>query len=147
MNKLLWIIMALLCGAILPIQAGLNSKLGKAAGSTIHASLFSFIVGGVALALYIVFTRQTFSLSGLKEAPLHAWTGGLMGAFYVTVIILSFQNLGPALTFGLVLIGQLFVSAVLEQFNLLVAEPHPINIWRVAGFALVIIGAIIIRKF
>jgi transporter family-2 protein len=147
MNKTLWIVMALLCGAILPIQAGLNSKLGKAAGSTVHASLLSFIVGGVALLAYILITKQTFSMSGLKEAPWHSWLGGLMGAFYVTVIILSFQQLGPALTFGLVLIGQLFISAVLEQFNLLVTAPHPINVWRVAGFALVIIGAIIIRKF
>jgi len=32
MNKILWIIMAFAAGAFLPIQAGLNAKLGKAAG-------------------------------------------------------------------------------------------------------------------
>jgi transporter family-2 protein len=58
-----------------------------------------------------------------------------------------FQQLGPALAFGLMLTGQMFVSAVLEQFNILVNEPHPITIWRIAGFAMVIIGVLIIRKF
>ena len=147
MSRYTWILMALLCGAILPIQAGLNAKLSKAAGSTIYASMFSFIIGGIAIALYIIMTKQNFSMAGLKTAPVHAWLGGLLGAFYVTTIILVFQQLGPALAFGLMLTGQMFISAVLEQFNILVSEPHPINIWRVAGFAMVIIGVLIIRKF
>jgi transporter family-2 protein len=147
MNKIFWIIMASLSGAFLPIQAGLNAKLGKAGGSPVYASMISFLVGTGALVFYIVLTNQPISWSGLKEAPLHAWVGGLLGAFYVTVIILSFPQLGPGLTFGLVIAGQMIISVLLEHFNILVSNPHPINLPRLIGVALVVAGVIIIRKF
>lgn len=147
MNKILWIILAFLSGCFLPIQAGLNAKLGKAGASPVYASLISFIIGVAALALYVILTRETFSWAGLKTAPVYAWVGGVPGAFYVTVIILSFPKLGPGLTFGLVVAGQMFISIFLEHFNILVAKPHPITYMRIIGVLLVIVGVIIIRKF
>ncbi|NMH27926.1 DMT family transporter [Flavobacterium silvaticum] len=147
MNKLIWIFLALLSGAFLPIQAGLNSKLGKAAENPVYASMFSFIVGAVSLILYILVTRQQVSWAGIREAPSYAWIGGLLGAFYVTVIILAFPRLGPGLTFGLVVAGQMIVSMLLEHFNILVAQQNPINFMKVIGVALVIAGVVIIRKF
>ena len=146
MNKILWIIMAFAAGAFLPIQAGLNAKLGKAAGSPIHASMISFIIGSLALVLYILLTKQTVSWVGIKSAPVYVWIGGLIGAFYVTVIILSFPRLGPGLTFGLVVAGQLIISALLEHFNILVSQPNPINVFKVVGVLLIIAGVIIIKN-
>lgn len=147
MSKLTWIILAFLAGTFLPLQGGLNTKLGKSAESPIHASMISFMIGAASLALYILFTKQTFSWSGLKTAPAYTWIGGVLGAFYVTVIILAFPKLGPGLTFGLVVAGQMVISALLEHFNILVSQPHPINYFRVIGILLVITGVIIIRKF
>jgi len=45
MNKLIWTILALLAGAFLPIQAALNSKLGRAINSPVYPSAISFVVG------------------------------------------------------------------------------------------------------
>jgi hypothetical protein len=39
------------------------------------------------------------------------------------------------------------VAVFLEHFNILVAEPHPISLLRVAGIALVIAGVSMIRIF
>lgn len=61
--------MVLIAGAFLPIQAGLNSRLGKAGESPVHASTISFVVGAVALILYLAVTKQTVSWSGIKAAP------------------------------------------------------------------------------
>src|SRR5690349_14156311 len=125
MNKTIWILLTFLAGAFLPIQGGLNARLGKAAENPVYASLFSFIVGAAGLVLYILLTRQTISWTGLKEAPATVWTGGLLGAFYVTVIILAFPKLGPGLTFGLIVAGQMIISVLLEHFNILVAQQNP----------------------
>lgn len=119
--------MVLIAGAFLPIQAGLNSRLGKAGESPVHASTISFVVGAVALILYLVVTKQTVSWSGIKAAPTYLWIGGILGAFYVTVIILAFPKLGPGLTFGLVVAGQMIFSVLLEHFNVLVAQQQPIK--------------------
>ena len=145
--KYIWIIMALLSGAFLPIQGGINSRLGKEIASPVYASLISFLVGAAVLFIYTIVTREQIQLSGLKSAPAYLWSGGLLGAFYVTVIILAFPKIGPALTFGLVVAGQMIISILLDHFNILVAQPHPINIWKLLGVLMVIAGVIIIRKF
>ena len=139
--------MAFISGAFLPIQAGLNTKLGKAGESPVHASTISFVVGTVALLLYILFTQQSVSWEGIKSAPGYVWIGGVLGAFYVTVIILAFPQLGPGLTLGLVVAGQLIISALLEHFNVLVAQQQSISLMRVLGIVLVVVGVVIVRKF
>jgi len=143
----MWIIIALIAGAFLPIQGGLNSRMGKFVENPVYASLISFLTGSVTLVLYCLLTRQPVSVSGLKAAPAYLWLGGVLGAFYVTVIVMAFPRLGPALTFGLVVAGQMIMSVLMDQFNLLVVQQQPINLMKVLGVALIICGVIIIRKF
>jgi transporter family-2 protein len=145
--KITWIILALLSGAFLPIQGGLNSRLGKTIESPVHASLISFVVGAITIALYCFTTRQHVLWTGLKTAPAYLWLGGILGAFYVTAITLAFSRIGPALTFGLVVAGQMIMSVLLDHFNVLVVQPQAVNIWKILGIALIISGVVIIRKF
>ena len=147
MKIIFWIFLALASGALLPIQAGLNTRMGKAAGNAVYASLISFIVGGIALIFYIVLTRQEGTFAGIGSAPLIDWAGGILGAFYVTVIILAFPRIGPAMTFGLVVAGQMIMSVVLDHTNILVAQQHSFNLYRLLGIALIIGGVVILRKF
>ncbi|MDU0220409.1 DMT family transporter, partial [Escherichia coli] len=83
---------------------------------------------------------------GLREAPAYVWLGGLLGAFYVTAIVLAFLQIGPALTFGLVVAGQMLIALLLDHFSILVANPHPVNIWRVLGVLMIVGGVVLIRK-
>ncbi len=147
MSKIYWILLTLLTGAILPIQAGLNSRLGKAAESPVYASLISFLIGSLAILLYITLTKQTLSWEGLKTAPATAWLGGILGAFYVTFIIFAFRELGPGLTFGLVVAGQMLISILLEHYNVLVIQAQQITFPRIIGVIMIIVGVIIIRKY
>jgi transporter family-2 protein len=147
MGKETWIIVALLSGAFLPIQAGLNTRLGKSLENPVYASLISFIVGALSVGAYILISRQQVSWAGLKAAPWYVYVGGVLGAFYVTAIVLAFPRIGPALTFGLVIAGQMAISVLLDHFNILVAQQHPINLWRGLGVALIITGVMLIRRF
>jgi transporter family-2 protein len=97
--------------------------------------------------LYILITKQTVSWAGIATAPGYVWIAGLLGAFYVIVIILSFPRLGPGLTFGLVVAGQMVISALLEQFDILVSSPHPLNLLRLSGIAMIVAGVIIMKRF
>ena len=147
MKDILWILLTLAAGSLLPIQAGLNTRLGKVTGNAVYASLISFIVGGIALVIYIIVTRQQGNFAGAKAAPVIDWTGGLIGALYVTVTILAFPRIGPALMFGLVVAGQMIMSVVLDHTNTLVAEQHSFNFYRLLGIALIIGGVVILRRF
>lgn len=147
MKNIYWILMAFVAGAFLPVQAGLNARLGKTAENPVYAAFISFVVGSLALLIYIVVTRQPGNWSALRSASLIDWTGGILGAFYVTVIILAFPRIGPALTFGLVVAGQMAISLFLDHANILVAHQHSFNLYRFLGILLVIGGVILIRKF
>lgn len=147
MDKFIWIILVALAGSLLPIQAGLNAKMGKEIASPVWASLISFVVGAIALLIYVTVTKNTFQFSGIKNVPAYTWTAGALGAFYVTVVVLAFPKLGPALTFGLIVAGQLLISLFLDHFNILVHQQHGINIYRIIGMLMIIGGVVLIRKF
>ncbi|HTL10453.1 MAG TPA: DMT family transporter [Chitinophagaceae bacterium] len=146
--KLAWLIIVFVCGALLPIQAGLNTRLGKSIGSPVYASLFSFLVGAAAVAIYLLFTKETVTWAGAKSAGLSSWLGGgLTGAIFITATMMAVPRIGMALTFSLVVAGQMIVAVALDHFKVLVAEQHSFNIWRLAGIVIIICGVILVRKF
>ncbi|MBD1262164.1 DMT family transporter [Maribacter polysiphoniae] len=147
MEKYIWILLAFFAGSFLPIQSAMNNKLAKTGGSPVHASMISFAIGLLALVLYILLTSQNVSWRGIKDAPTYAWIGGILGAFYVTIIVLAFPKIGPGLTFGLVVTGQLLISMLMEHFYIMGAQQIPISIGRIVGMILIIGGVIIMKKF
>ena len=64
MGRIIWIVVAFLAGAFLPLQGGFNALLGKEAKSPMYASMFSFIIGTILIALYVFTTRQMFPGKG-----------------------------------------------------------------------------------
>jgi transporter family-2 protein len=146
--KLIWLAIVFFSGALLPFQAGLNAKLGKSIDSAIYASLTSFIVGALAVGLYLPFTKETISWTGLKSASIYSWLGGgIIGAFFITTSMLALPRLGMGLTFGLIVAGQVIIAVILDQLGVLVVEQHSINIWRILGIVLIIAGVAIVRAF
>jgi bacterial/archaeal transporter family-2 protein len=146
--KLTWLIIVFICGALLPLQTGLNAKLAKSIDSPIYASMFSFIVGAITIAIYLQFTKETITWTGLKSASIYSWIGGgLTGAIFITGTTLALPRIGMALTFGLVVAGQVVIAVLLDHFKILVAEQHPFNLWRFLGIILILFGVLIVRKF
>ena len=81
-NSYLYILIALLAGAMMPTQAATNNKMAVVVESPILAALLSFLVGTIALFAYALLTGESISNLGLaKNAPPIAWVGGLLGAF------------------------------------------------------------------
>jgi transporter family-2 protein len=147
MDKMMWALLAVIAGAFLPLQAGMNGRLAKTGGSPVHASMISFAVGVLALVIYILLTAQAVSWKGLKAAPPYAWAGGALGAFYVTVIVLAFPKIGPGLTFGLVVAGQLLLSMLMEHFQIMGAQHQPVSLGRIAGMLLIVAGVTVMKRF
>jgi transporter family-2 protein len=147
MDKIFWIVMVVIAGAFLPMQGSMNSKLAKAGENPVYASMISFTIGVLALVAYILLTSQNVSWKGLKDAPSYSWLGGVLGAFYVTVIVFAFPKIGPGLTFGLVVAGQLITSMVMEHFQIMGTPHQPISLGRIVGVLLIIIGVVAVKKF
>ncbi|MET0634512.1 MAG: DMT family transporter [Chitinophagaceae bacterium] len=146
--KGIWLIIVFICGVLLPFQTGLNAKLGKSIESPGYASLLSFIVGALTVAIYLQFTRESLSWAGLKTASLYSIIGGgIIGAFFITASMLALPRIGMGLTFGIIIAGQMVTAVLLDQFNIMVSQQHSINAWRIIGVLLIISGVVIIKRF
>ena len=63
------IIMAVIGGVLLAVQAPTNAILGKASGSPIVAAFISFLIGTIALGVAVLGTQGRLSAPGLKQVP------------------------------------------------------------------------------
>lgn len=145
--KIFYIILSILAGCVLPFQGTINGRLGKSIDSPVYASFISFAVGTVALLAFSLATQPPFRPGTLRTPHPFEWTGGLLGAFYVLVVILMLPRLGAALTFSLIVAGQIVVSVWLDHIGFLGAQPHPINLVKALGVFFIIAGVILVRKF
>ena len=143
-----FIFLALLAGAVLPTQTALNNKLAVTVGDPILAAFISFVVGTLALFAYSLATGVSFgNIASAKNAPPSAWLGGVLGAFFVASTIILLPRLGVAMTFGLVVAGQMLVTLLYDHFGFLGLDVKEITLGRVGGVILVILGVVLIRKF
>jgi transporter family-2 protein len=138
----------LFIGAILPVQAVLNTKLGKQTGGPLISSLLSFLVGLICLVIINLFANYTalLHMKLLSVSPWYVWMGGLLGAIYVTCVIFVNQQQGVALTFALVVAGQIFISLVIDHFGLFGSVIRPVSIPKIIGALLIIAGLVLIKK-
>ncbi|MEF2229800.1 MAG: DMT family transporter [Pseudodesulfovibrio sp.] len=145
--KWIYVILALVAGAAMPLQAGINLRLRYSLGDPVFAALVSFAVGALALAAYSFATRPVPTLAMASGAPWWAWTGGMLGAFFVTVTIVLAANLGAATSMAWLLAGQFAAALVLDHFGLVSYAVHGVSWQRVAGVALVVVGALLVNKY
>lgn len=135
--------LALLAGALLPLQALINARLGHATTGGLFASACSFAVGTIGLALALLLTRQALpSLDTVARLPPWIWLGGLFGAAFVVVATLAIPRIGASSLVALVVLGQMAASLALDHFGIL-QQPKPIDLLRVIG-ALLIIGGVLL---
>lgn len=144
---MIWfILLAVLTGAALPVQAGVNSELRSALGHPVLAATVSFFVGTVALAAYTVAARLAIPAGTLSRTLWWHWTGGLIGAFFVACAIVLAPRLGAATLVAAVVAGQMVASLVLDHYGLVGYPRHPMDLWRLAGGLLVIAGVFLIQR-
>lgn len=146
--QILYLLVAITAGALLPLQAGLNIQLGKAVHQPIFAAFASFVVGSIGLLIYLLIIKFDFStISQASTVSPVVWVSGFLGAFYVASVIILAPKLGVALTFSLVVAGQMIISLILDHFGLMHLPVKQINWQRVAGVVFLIAGVLLIRRF
>jgi transporter family-2 protein len=140
-------LLAVAIGMLLPLQFAVNSQLARFLGSPIAANVFSFGVGFLfLLALSGLLVRDLPPLSGLRQLPIYILVGGgILGSIFLTTNIFLTPLLGTAATLCLVMAGQLIGALLIDQFGILGLAVREISIGRLAGAAMVVAGAVMVR--
>ena len=147
-NVYFYLLLALVAGAMMPTQAAINNKLAGYVASPISAAFISFLIGTVGLFVYMLATGVPISnLTNIKDAPPIAWLGGLLGAFFVTCTVILAPRIGVAMTFSLIVAGQMLITLVLDHFGFLGLPVKEISLARVGGILLIVAGVALIRRY
>lgn len=143
-----WIalLLALVGGAGLSVQAGVNAQFGQKVGAPVWGTLFSITITGIALAIAALILRpQIPNVAALRGAPILLFTGGLYGALILLVGATFAPKLGAAFYSSTVIAGQLVAALLLDQFGVLGFAQHDISPGRLVGVVLLVAGVIFIR--
>jgi transporter family-2 protein len=133
-------------GGLVALQAPINSHLGRAIG-TWQAAFVSFAIGTVALALVAALATGGLSpIARVRDVSLVYLTGGLLGAVYVTCILVTVRTLGAGGVVAATIAAQLAVSVVVDQFGLLGVDKQQITVGRVAGVVLLGLGTYLVVR-
>lgn len=140
-------VVALLIGAGLSVQVGLNSQVRHYLGDPALAALGNFLIGTVAILIYLLLMRASWPSTGaLRAVPPVNWLGGLFGAAYVAASALLAPRLGSAPLLALLIGGQLLMSLILDHFGWIGFAAHGMNLWRVVGAVLLVAGVVLIVR-
>ncbi len=107
-------LLAVLAGVMLPLQAAINARLGRVVSSPVWAAAISGVVLTVALVVVApALTRAGPRTAGLGNLPWWAWTGGLCGAVLLSATTAVAPRIGAASMMALVIAGQVACSLAL----------------------------------
>ena len=145
---MIWLLFAavFLSGALIAMQAGVNSQLVRFVGHPLLAATVSFIVGTLALALCSFGVGTWPRPASLIEAPWWVWTGGLLGAVFVVTTAALAPTLGAATLLSIAVAGQMTFALLLDHYGLVGFAVRPLSVWRVLGAAFVVTGVVLIRR-
>jgi transporter family-2 protein len=144
-----WIyyLLVFMAGIGVTMQAGVNSLLRTAVASPLTASFISFLTGTILLGIAVLFTQKAIpAISDLSQIEWYKYSGGLLGAFFVTVVVVSSQKMGSANLFALMITGQLITALVFDHFALLGFKESLISPPKIIGIILLVGGAYLINK-
>ena len=141
------VVLCLLSGAFQAMQAPSNGMLARPLGSAVNAAWVSFAVGLVALSVLALVLRARPDLSAAARLPPYAWLGGLYGAVFIASTAFAAPRIGVASVITLLVLGQLAASVTIDHFGAFGVAVRPISLVRIGGLALVLAGAVLVRRF
>jgi len=146
-----WIALALLAGAVLPVQGAVNALLKHdLGGATFAVGAVSFVVAAITMAVTQIGVAAVPgaakpSIDGLSSMPWWGWLGGFAGATYVTTVFTAIPVIGAATTVGLTVAGQQVASVFVDRYGWFRLPQRPVSTMRLIGVALLLASVGVIR--
>jgi bacterial/archaeal transporter family-2 protein len=140
--KLLSILLVILAGMGLSVEAGILGPLGEQVGHY-WASLSLFGIEAALTFLLVLFWGPR-NPAPFLSAPGWQLTGGVWGPAYVIILTIATPIIGITLLMTGVLAGQVAKSLLIDHYGWFGAERRPVNRRRVIALACVAASLVLI---
>ena len=139
-----YILINLLGGAIVPLQLAIVNAFRESTQASQIQSTFYLYLGGALASLVL-----SYMMSGgikppiIENATWWMWLPGFLGSFYILFMFIAAPKIGAGNTLLWVFLGQMYFALILSQTGLFGLEVKTIDIYKIAGLALVTLGGML----
>jgi transporter family-2 protein len=128
-------------GALIPVMAVLNGRLGRSLGESLHAPVILFCIGLLfSTAIALLMTGSLPRPGALAEVRPVDLLGGLIVAFYVISATLVAPRFGVGNFILFAMMAQIAVSALIDHQGWFGVMQRPVDAWRLIGLTLMVVG-------
>jgi bacterial/archaeal transporter family-2 protein len=146
MQYVLLIVVGLIAGSVVSLQNIINSTLGRYVG-TLGAVLVVAIIGALLVIAAALIVPGQVTLGGLPgPGRWYLYLGGLMGVLIVAIPVFLVPRIGATATITAIVVGQLTMALIADQFGLLGTPRIEISLSRLAGVLLLAAGAFLVVR-
>ena len=144
MSNLVLIILMAVGGVAVALQPSINARLAEKTGY-LQAATISFAVGTLVLLLVSLSTNQG-SFRRATESEWWQLSGGVFGAFFVTMTIIGVPRIGTTAVLALTIVSQLAAGLLMDHYGLLGMRGIPFDFKRLLGVLLLLAGVTLICR-
>ncbi len=148
--RYLLMLMMVVIGMTLPIQAGMNARLREVLDSSFLAAIVNFLVGLAVLGIFWLISlgagwMTVPSLSRISQAPWWALMGGIFGASVVFGSLFAVKPLGAAVLIACLVLGQMLASVLADHHGWVGYSIRTVSWERILGIVLLVAGVILLQ--
>ena len=139
MNTLtLLIIIAAISEIPMTLQAQFTGLMDKHIG-TLESMFITYGSGGLLIGLAMLLNRGG-NLAAWQGVPWYALFAGVLGLVIVGTLGYSTARLGLVTALTIIVASQFITGAFLDHFRVLGADLRPLNLTRISGIGLLLLG-------
>lgn len=140
------VVLVVLAGACISLQAPINAALGRAVHSPLVAAAISFGVGFALLTLFSLAMGEGRSYASALRQDWRLWLGGVLGAFYVWTIIWTLPRMGVLTAICALALGQMLAAIVLDRLGAFGMPVREVSVPRLLA-AVMVGGGLVLSRF
>ena len=143
---MIFLIITLAMGLLIPIQTAANSRLRMVVGQAYVSTLISFSVStlGLLVVAFAIGAPVLPTAQMLSTAPWWSWFGGIIALLTITCAIYLFKELGQLQATVIPMFSQLLFSLAIDHFGWFGAIVIPLDGKRLMGAGLLIVGVVLV---
>jgi transporter family-2 protein len=131
-------------GIAVALQGQLMGLIDQSLGT--RASVFITYASGGLVVTLLAFLSGGWNLKGWQNVPWYAFGTGLLGLFIVGTISYTVPRLGLTAALTIAVASQFILAALVDHFGLLGAAVRPLDLYRILGIGILILGVWLIVR-
>lgn len=125
-------------------MASLNGGLGARLQNPALAAAILLFVGMILSLAYLLVTKGIPETLYYPSTPIYYYFGGFFVLFYILTITWVAPRFGISNAIAFVLLGQLIAMSLIDHYGLLGAQRFTMNLQRLAGLGLMVLGVFLV---